>query len=92
MKKELCSSRLQHDPHEWYWKNILRRNCPGLVVGFCGHQRTHGPHWVGEHYDELCNGSGLAGRCPHGVQLLNGCLECAARLGRCPPSPRPPAT
>jgi hypothetical protein len=73
-----CASGLAHGPHEWYWKSILRRDCPGLVVSPCGRDVTHVPHWHGEHRDELCYGSGLAGRCRHGVQMLDACDDCEA--------------
>jgi len=80
MHSQPCTSGLAHDPHEWYWKNILRRNCPGLVVAFCGRDETHVPHFHGEYRDELCYGLGLAGLCKHGEQMLNDCELCAAEV------------
>jgi hypothetical protein len=65
-----------HGAHEWYWRNILRRECVGLTVAHCGHTGTHVPHWHGEYRDEWCLGSGLAGMCEHGVQMLDECRQC----------------
>ena len=71
-----CNDITAHGPHEWSWKRILRRECPGLVVAFCGRDETHGPHWHGEYRDELCHGCGLAGLCKHGVGMLDECPRC----------------
>jgi hypothetical protein len=71
---QLCPDRITHQPHEWYEKWILRRDCPGLTVGFCGQPGTHAGHWYGDR--GLCPGTGLAGRCVHGVQMLNHCGPC----------------
>jgi hypothetical protein len=76
VKTELCDRRIQHERHEWYWRNILRRDCPGLVVDHCGQNSTHTPHWHGEHHNEWCQGGGLAGRCAHGIQMLDHCDDC----------------
>lgn len=80
MKAERCGDTNAHGQHEWYWKNILRRECPGWnpSVAFCNNNETHAPHWHGEHRDEWCRGSGLAGVCEHGEQALNECDDCAA--------------
>lgn len=71
-----CSDRTVHGPHEWYEHWILLRECPGLTVAFCGRDDTHVPHWHGEYRSEWCNGAGLAGRCAHGVQMLDYCEPC----------------
>lgn len=78
MPKSLCTDRTTHGPHEWRmgW-GLLRRNCPGLIVDLCGRSETHVQHWHGEYRDEWCPGAGLAGRCAHGVQMLNHCDDCA---------------
>jgi hypothetical protein len=78
VKQQACDRETPHGPHEWYWRSILRRECPGVVgvMEPCGRKLWHGPHWYGEHRDELCPGLGLAGICAHGVQMLNQCDEC----------------
>jgi len=76
MTAGFCKNTEAHGPHEWYWRNIFRRNCPGLVVAACGRSETHIQHWCGEFGDELCYGGGLAGRCEHGVQMLDQCDDC----------------
>lgn len=78
MRYRPCTVGTAHGPHEWYWRNIFRRDCPGLVVAPCGHPHDHGPHWHGEHHDELCHGVGLAAICEHNVQMLNQCDDCTA--------------
>lgn len=77
MPASLCADRTAHGPHEWYEKWILRRECPGIVVDLCGQPGTHINHWHGEYRDEWCPGTGLAGRCVHGVQMLDHCDDCA---------------
>lgn len=76
MKTEHCPSLTAHGRHEWYWKNILRRDCLGITVAFCGKGRTHSPHRHGEYQNEFCRGLGLAGICEHGVQMLSACDHC----------------
>lgn len=74
---DLCEDLYRdHGTHEWYWKNILRRQCPGVTVAPCGYLHRHGPHWCGEHHDEMCRGAGFAAVCEHGVQFLNQCDDC----------------
>lgn len=80
MKTDPCPATVAHSPHEWYWRHILRRRCPGLVVEFCGRDDTHSPHRHGEYRDEFCRGLGLAGVCEHGEQMLNECKECDLQL------------
>jgi hypothetical protein len=31
VKTTFCGDTKQHSRHEWYWKNILRRDCPGYA-------------------------------------------------------------
>jgi hypothetical protein len=57
-----------------------KRMCPGAITARCGRDATHPAHWHGEMLDELCPGSGLAGYCKHGEQLLNACLDCETGL------------
>lgn len=78
MRREPCTKAEPHGPHEWYWRSILRRECPGVVgvMQSCGLERWHGPHWHGEYGDELCPGLGLAAICEHGEQMLNQCDKC----------------
>ena len=76
MKTEHCGKPTDHSRHEWYWKNILRRDCPGLTVAPCGRDGTHVPHWHGEYRDEWCRGAGLAGVCVHGTGMLDQCDDC----------------
>jgi hypothetical protein len=76
MPRQQCTDGTAHGPHEWYWRNILRRECRGLRFEFCGREETHGPHWRNGGRGEACNGLGLAGRCEHGVQMLDECKQC----------------
>nr|WP_221374498.1 hypothetical protein [Actinoplanes polyasparticus] len=80
MRSHPCPDAKPHGRHEWYWKNILRRDCAGVIglVLPCGRDETHSQHWHGEYFDEWCWGSGLAGRCEHGEQMLNECEQCEA--------------
>lgn len=79
MADRRCLRGDEHSRHEWYWLNILRRDCPGLTVSYCGHDQTHVPHWHGEYRDEWCRGGGLAAVCEHGVGLLDECEQCTER-------------
>ncbi|MET0417301.1 MAG: hypothetical protein ABW022_14915 [Actinoplanes sp.] len=81
MKHQPCPDGTAHGPHEWYWKNILRRSCPGLVVAFCGRDECSEAHWCGEFFDEWCPGREEPA-CEHGRPLLDECLRCAVWLPR----------
>jgi hypothetical protein len=37
MPKGSCATVEPHGPHEWYWKNILRRECPGREAARAPH-------------------------------------------------------
>lgn len=42
MKFHPCPDTKPHGQHEWYWKNILRRDCPGLPTCLCSdHVEMH---------------------------------------------------
>lgn len=78
---ERCKTPTPHDRHEWYWRGILRRDCPGLVVVRCNRDETHIPHWHGERPEMWCRGAGLAAVCEHGIGMLNQCDDCAVEVG-----------
>jgi hypothetical protein len=78
MRTKNCGTLTDHGRHEWYWRNILRRHCPGVLSGLCADPTWHGPHWNNLEHSELCRGVGLCGICPHGIQWLDHCDECAA--------------
>jgi hypothetical protein len=62
-----CTRISAHPQHE---------NCPGLAHAQCGTEQWHGPHWTAGR--QLCRGEGFGAICPHGVQVLDPCDECAA--------------
>lgn len=78
MPEQRCTAGEAHDRHEWYWRGILRRECPGLLVVQCHEDTTHIPHWHGRGLPMWCRGAGLAGVCAHGVWMLDECDDCPA--------------
>jgi hypothetical protein len=63
-----CGGVYDHIPHtfrlptsQWRISDIVRmrfgrRRCTGVLTGRCGRYAPHRPHWVGEHFDEICVG------------------------------------
>lgn len=89
MRSDFCEDVTVHPRHVWRPGLFRRFDCPGVqTVTPCGKSRTHGWHWHGEYYDEMCQGAGLAAVCGHGVGMLDECRQCGG--DRTPDVVRPP--